>query len=88
MVDLTILEVHLDGAELTANAPFSDKAKSTSSGSAGGVFGNDEESEIEAEGSSGGASPLVSVVAFLGLVVLTVVMRRVLDGSSEPVLDE
>ena len=88
MVDLTVLEVHLDGAELTANAPFSDKAKSTSGESAGGVFGNDEESEMEAEGSSGGASPPVSVVAFLGLVVLTVVLRRVLGGSSESVLDE
>ena len=88
MVDLTVLEVHLDGAELTANAPFSDKPKPTSGGSAGSVFGNGEESEMEAEGSSGGASPLVSVVAFLGLVVLTVVLRRVLGGSSESVLDE
>ena len=88
MVDLTVLEVHLDSAELTANAPFSDKPKSPSGGSAGSVFGNDEESEMEAEESSGGASPLAAVVAFLGLVVLTVVLRRVLGSSSESVLDE
>jgi len=88
MVDLTILEVHLDGAEFTANAPFSDETESTSGGSTGGVFGTEDESEMEDGESGGGAGPLSVVFAFVGLIVLTVVLRRVLGGSGEPVLDE
>ena len=88
MVDLTILEVHLDGAEFTANAPFSDETTSEGGGSTGGVFGGDEESETADDESSGGASPFAVVFAFVGLIVLTVVLRRVLGGSGEPVLEE
>ncbi|PSQ23514.1 hypothetical protein BRD06_09120 [Halobacteriales archaeon QS_9_67_15] len=87
MVDLTILEVHLDSAELTANTPFSDETTS-GGGSVGGVFGGDEDSETADDESSGGASPFAVVFAFVGLIVLTVVLRRVLGGSGEPVLEE
>jgi len=88
MVDLTILEVHLDSAEFTANTPFSDETTSEGGGSVSGVFGGDEDSETADDESSGGASPFAVVFAFVGLIVLTVVLRRVLGGSGEPVLKE
>ena len=52
------------------------------------MFGGNEDSEMADDESGDGASPLAVVFAFVGLIVLTVVLRRVLGGSGEPVLEE
>ncbi|WP_459191402.1 hypothetical protein [Halosimplex sp. J119] len=81
MVEITFLEVHLDGAEFTANAPGS-----------GGFSDEDGATDETGLGSGesdtgGGSSPLPSLLAFVGLVVAVVVVRRLLGGSGEPALE-
>ncbi|WP_436931852.1 hypothetical protein [Halosimplex halobium] len=90
MAKFTFLEVHLDGAEFMANAPFSgaesaEEAEGLADLSLGSGEDGDEAGEATDEG---GASPFGIVFAFVGLVVLAVAFRRILGGSGEPVLDE
>ena len=69
MVDITLFELHLDGAEFTANAPN------------GGLLGEDRASD---ESDSGGAPlGLVAVLALVALVGAAVVMKK-RGGSAEP----
>ncbi|MFB6141328.1 MAG: hypothetical protein ABEJ26_12955 [Halosimplex sp.] len=90
MAKFTFLEVHLDGADITANAPFSQGESPEDAGDLGGLsFGGDDESgEAEPTGGSDGSSPLPVVLAVVGLVLGIVVIRRILGGSGEPVLEE
>lgn len=74
MVDITILELHLDDSSLTANAPFSKGRKE--------VEASDDPPEDESSGSKGKA-----VGALVGLVFLTavtfVVKKKVLGGGGD-----
>ncbi|MFC7141958.1 hypothetical protein ACFQMA_19235 [Halosimplex aquaticum] len=81
MVDITLLEVHLDGAEFTANAPGS------------GVRSGDTDERDESglgggSGPDGGSNPLPTLIAFVGLVAVVVLVRRILRGSGEPTLED
>ncbi|WP_255149382.1 hypothetical protein [Halorarius halobius] len=79
MVKLTFLEVHLDGAEFTANAPLSD--------SGGDGDGPDiEVGEAGDEQSGGGKRWVGALVGLLFLVAVAVVAKKQLGGSDdEPV---
>ncbi|MFB6173897.1 MAG: hypothetical protein ABEI39_04565 [Halobacteriales archaeon] len=85
MVEITVLEVHLDGSEFTANAPFS---RGDDSDDESGVipFGDDDESVEPSD--DGGSSLLPAVVVLVGLAVVALAVRRVLGGSGEPVLED
>lgn len=79
MAEFTFLEVHLDGASLTANAPFS-----------GGTGGGDEDPDVEVgsvgEEEGGSRKPwLAALVGLLFLVVVAVLAKKKLGGRSDPV---
>lgn len=76
MAKFTLLEIHLDGAEFTANAPFSDSGESDDSPDI-------EVGEVGDEESSGGPSWLPAVVGLVFLVVVAVVAKKKLGGSDE-----
>ncbi|WP_436910407.1 hypothetical protein [Halosimplex marinum] len=87
MAKFTFLEVHLDGAEFMANAPFSGAESAEDAEGLGDLsFGSGEDQEGET-GDEGG-SPFGIVFAFVGLILFAVAVRRVLGGSGEPALDE
>lgn len=72
MVNVTLLEVRLDGSTLTANAPFGGSGDGSKSG----------EKSSEGESDSGGRSRLIPVL--VGLVFLAVVAflaKRRLGGD-------
>jgi MYXO-CTERM domain-containing protein len=71
MVDITLFELHLDGAEFTANAPNSGVEEAL-----------DEESESESEGSGGPPFGLIAALALVALVGAAVAARR-LGGEGE-----
>ncbi|WP_123539172.1 hypothetical protein [Halosimplex salinum] len=87
MVDLTIFEVHLDDAQFTANAPNSGEGGPADEATSAFSFGGDESDEADAT-DSGRPGPFGIVFAFVGLILLTVVLRRILGGSGEPVVEE
>ncbi|MFB6151688.1 MAG: hypothetical protein ABEJ40_07775 [Haloarculaceae archaeon] len=77
MVEFTFLEVHLDGAEFTANAPFADRSEAAETEEAeSGVAGEDD----------GGFDPLPALLA-LGVLVLVVAVIRKLVGGGGADLD-
>jgi hypothetical protein len=83
MVDITILELNLEGADFTANAPGSGESASEMKG---GLFsGSDDEESVAADESGGGPSPLPLVVGVAVLVLAVVAVRRLLGGEAEPV---
>lgn len=85
MVDITFLEVHLDSANLTANAPFSGSTDAESEGDGG----REPEVELEVEdGSGGGATLLAAVVGLVFLVVVGFLVRRYLRGGEHGELAE
>ncbi|QLH83981.1 hypothetical protein [Halosimplex pelagicum] len=87
MAKFTLLEVHLDGAEFTANAPYSSGEADEDAG-IDLPFGEDEGDEAtESTTDGGGANPFGIVFAFVGLVLGVVALRRILGGSGEPVLE-
>ena len=93
MARFTFLEVHFDGAEFTANAPFSSAQTPEDAPGLGGLplgAEGDESAESQDAGEeSGGLGAVPVVLSVLGLaLVLVLVLRRILGGSGEPVLDE
>jgi len=73
MVDITLFELHLDGAEFTANAPNS------------GVL--DDEDVEESEG-GGAPLGLFAVLALVVLVVAAVAAKKLGGGDEDTALDE
>lgn len=77
MVQLTLFEIHLDGSEFTANAPFSSASAEEAEEAEDGDW---EEFGSEAEG--GGPNPLkLAVLALVVSVVVTVVVRKLVGGD-------
>ncbi|WP_415382286.1 hypothetical protein [Halosimplex sp. TS25] len=86
MAKFTLLEVHLDDAEFTANAPYSD-AESAETGGLGGLpFGGDGDEGIETA-TDDGSNPFGIVLTFAGMILAVVAIRRLLGGSGEPALE-
>ena len=65
MVDVTLLELHLEDASFTANAPFSSEDDEASTG---GDSGGATEVPVGEDESSGGPSKLLLAVMGAGLV--------------------
>ncbi|WP_436924141.1 hypothetical protein [Halosimplex amylolyticum] len=87
MAKFTLLEVHLDDAEFTANAPYSD-AESAETGGLGGLpFGADEDEGVETATEDDGSNPFGIVLTFAGMILAVVAIRRLLGGSGEPALE-
>ena len=76
MVDITILELHLDDSSLTANAPFSSGRKE--------VAASDEPPEQESSGSKGKAIGAVVGLVFLAVVSVGVKKKLLGGGGDEP----
>ena len=85
MVEITLFEFHLDGSELTANAPFS--AAESPDEDPGGLLpgGSDEDERGAADDGGRGLGPLPAIAVLVAVVVLFVVGRRLLGGEREPV---
>ncbi|QPV65188.1 hypothetical protein I7X12_17850 [Halosimplex litoreum] len=89
MAKFTLLEIHLDGAEFTANAPYSEGEPDDDTGFGGLPFGEDEGDETaETASDEDGTNPFGIVLTFAGMILAVVALRRLLGGSGEPVLDE
>ena len=74
MVDITLLELHLDDSNLTANAPFSSGRKQVEAG----------EGPPEQPESSGSKGPLVAtLVGLVFLVVVGYLVRSKVLGGDE-----
>lgn len=84
MAEFTLLELHLDGAEFTANAPFSssDDDDESASKSRWSRSRTSEPSDETDDDASGGRSVGRLAFAALGVVaVVAVVLRLYLGGS-------
>jgi hypothetical protein len=78
MAKFTLLEVHLEDATFTANAPYSGE-----SGEA--AESEDEDDENEPAGGSGGPGKgLVALLALVALLVLAYLGSRRLGGEDVP----
>lgn len=93
MVDITLLELNLEGASFEADAPNSGASpleRSSRSGGLGRFLGGGDDETDEEEGAfstddEGGASAL-PIILGLGIVVLGVfALRRLLGGEAEPI---
>ena len=71
MVEITLLELRVDDATFTANAPFS--------------RGDDEEGELPEEGSSSKGAVLGALVGLVFLVVVAAAAKRRLGGDEDPI---
>ena len=89
MAKFTLLEIHLDDADFTANAPYSSESADDTDGFGGLPFGGDESDETaETASDEGGVNPFGIVLTFAGMILAVVALRRLLGGSGEPVLEE
>lgn len=88
MAHFTLLELHLDEAQVTANAPFSGEESSKDSGKSIRERVSPK-SEAEATDSSSAASPVGILLGVVALVGVAAVVRHFLssDGSSLDVID-
>ena len=84
MAKFTLLEVHLDGADIRANAPFSSATpEDIESGS--DLESTDEDDSTE---SSGGPPTGALLVVGLALVAVTAIaLKKVLGGSDDERFD-
>lgn len=88
-MDITLLEISLDGAEITANAPFSGRnASSSSTASTTSDDSDDDGNEIEIETGSTDADassdlPIVPFLAVVGVFVLAAIAKRALSSSDQ-----
>ncbi|KAA9397322.1 hypothetical protein Har1130_07780 [Haloarcula sp. CBA1130] len=89
MAEFTFLELHLDGAEFTANAPFSapDDADESERKSRWSRSRTDESSDGSDAVADGGRSVGRLALAVLGAVALVAVVLRLYLGGSEDAAD-
>lgn len=81
MVEFTFLEVHLDGSDFSATAPF---GKTTSTGDESD--GPDVRVGSVGDEPSGSRAPLfAAVVGLVFLVVVAALAKKKFGGSSDPV---
>jgi hypothetical protein len=76
MTKITFFELHLDGAEFTANAPGT-----------GADEADEADVAVGATDESGG-SPLIALLGLVVLVGVAVAVKKLLGGDSEPALDD
>jgi len=84
MVEFTLFEVHLDGAQLTANAPFSSANPEDAEDADWTELEPGTDGDGGEDGDGGGPNPLAVVFAVVTAVVLAVVIRKVLGGDESP----
>lgn len=78
MARFTLLELHLDGAQFTANAPFSGEEADEGVGETiEKRFG----SEPEADERDSGSSPMGKLLGIAAIVGVLAVVQRLLSGS-------
>jgi hypothetical protein len=83
MAKFTLLEINLDGAQLTANAPFSDGSEHPDALPGDAAKGDATTAEAE-EGEAGTKRPwLAALVGLLFLAVLAVLAKKKLGGGSD-----
>ena len=70
MVDITLFELHLDGAEFTANAPGS-----------GAELGEETSESDEEDDSAGAPLGLFAVVSLVAVVVAALAAKKVRGGD-------
>jgi cobalamin biosynthesis Mg chelatase CobN len=86
---ITLLEVSLDDAEITANAPFSGRgssSSSTESTTSDETDGAGEEIEVEpgaTDADSGRNVPIVPLLAVAAVFVLAALAKRALSSSDQ-----
>ncbi|EMA22927.1 MULTISPECIES: hypothetical protein [Haloarcula] len=85
MAEFTLLELHLDGAEFTANAPFSstdddDESERKSRWSRSRTDEQSDETDVEGDG---GRNVGRFALAVLGAVALVAVVLRLYLGGSD-----
>jgi len=88
MAKFTLLEVHLDGSEFTANAPYSKSEDEAADGFDGLPFGESDDETAETATDDGGTNPFGIALTFAGMILAVVALRRVLGGSGESVLED
>jgi hypothetical protein len=71
MTKITFFELHLDGAEFTANAPGNGQEET------------DEDGEAVTDTDESGASPLLALVGLAVLVGVAVAAKKLLGGGDE-----
>lgn len=76
MVDVTLLEVNLDGSTLTANTPFS--------GSSNPDEGSATVGGVENESGGGRGTLLAAIVGLVFVLVIAAVAKRKLGGGALP----
>jgi len=72
MVELTLFEIHLEGSDFTANAPYSN-----------GEPDESDDFDVASGAESEDPNPAKAVVGLLLLVVVLVVVRRLVGGSDD-----
>jgi|GEM_PF-670166 len=87
MAKFTLLEVHLDGAEFTANAPYSEGEPDEDDGLGALPFGESDDEAAETAADDDGSNPFGIALTFAGMVLAVVAIRRLLGGSGEPGLE-
>jgi hypothetical protein len=88
MAKFTLLEIHLDEADFTANAPYSEGGSDGEpEGFDGLPFGESGDEATETASDEGGANPFGIVLTFAGMILAVVALRRLLGGSGEPAFD-
>jgi len=92
MVEITLFEIHLDGAQLDANAEALANAPGSGLRRLIGRDGSESASEPTdtAAGDESGRGPSLvkSVLSVLGLAVAAVAVRRALDGRGPELQEE
>jgi hypothetical protein len=79
MAKFTFLEINLDGAQLTANAPFSDGSEHPDA-----IPGDADEGAATADDDSSGTRPwLAAFIGLLFLVVVAVLAKKRFGGANE-----
>ncbi|AJF26987.1 hypothetical protein JZX76_04520 [Haloarcula hispanica] len=91
MAEFTLLELHLDGAEFTANAPFSstdddDESERKSRWSRSRTDEQSDETDVEADG--GRNVGRFALAVFGAVALVAVVLRLYLGGSDGDDSDE